>query len=559
MKKISHTVFYVIFFFLQLILVFSCTNQVDDNNELLNSSEEIPVSGGIYHAPLSKNPVSLDPVYVQGVYGITLIHQIFDGLVRFDSNLSISPGIAKTWKIQDHGKLYRFTLRKNVRFHNQTILTASDVEFTLKRLLKADPAPAILPHLLKIEGATDYRQGSARTVKGLEIENDNNFNIRLTEPHVPFLTSLGMYQASIVPKEEVNRLGKEFGKKPLGAGPFKLALWDEKETIRLLRFNNYYLDKPHLDGIQYKIYPKDQDEVSLLDFKNGNLDELVVFPNIRKALEENKSLQWFHRPSLSLFFYGMNIKHPNLQKPNLRKALSAAINRQVFVDKVYNGQFEPAKTILPPGMPGYNLENQTEDDNLEMAHKYLSSDFNHHSNSITELEIVAGYQTPRVEVEMNLIKNFWAKIGVKIKEKYITDWTEFENYLKSDEVQIYRYAWFADIPDPDSFLYSLFASESPSNYAKLANSEIDSKLSEARGIIDPVKRAKMYQEIESLIMEYAPIIPLFYLSEDRVYQPYVKSVKISALGAAYMKLNKIWLDKPSNESNGRQEVFETAE
>ena len=99
------------------------------------------------------------------------------------------------------------------------------------------------------------------------------------------------------------------------------------------------------------------------------------------------------------------------------------------------------------------------------------------------------------------------------------------------------------MPDPDNFLYSLFASESPTNFMKFQDKNVDQLLLGARGIIDPVERAKMYHKIEALVMESAPLIPLFYMSVDRVYQPYVKSVNVSALGAHTMTLNRIWLDK----------------
>ncbi|MCP4719670.1 MAG: ABC transporter substrate-binding protein, partial [Desulfobacteraceae bacterium] len=149
-----------------------------------------------------------------------------------------------------------------------------------------------------------------------------------------------------------------------------------------------------------------------------------------------------------------------------------------------------------------------------------------------------------VEQEMAMINEFWSEIGIKVRVKYITDWDRFEAYLRSDDVQIYRYAWSADMPDADSFLHSLFASESPTNFMKYKDVDVDQMLLAARGIVDPVERAKMYQKIEADIMASAPLIPLFYMSVNRVYQSYVKSVNVSALGAHTMPLNRIWLDKP---------------
>jgi ABC-type transport system substrate-binding protein len=113
-------------------------------------------------------------------------------------------------------------------------------------------------------------------------------------------------------------------------------------------------------------------------------------------------------------------------------------------------------------------------------------------------------------------------------------------------MQIYRYAWIADMPDPDNFLFPLFASDSPANFTRFRNDQIDQMLVKARGIVDPVQRAEMYQQIEKRILQTYPIIPLFYLNIDRVYQSEVQGVKISALGAHTMPLHRIWLKGQSH-------------
>ncbi len=540
--------FFAFFIFFILIFLSACSNQEESLITQNETSSSKPIIGSTYHSPLSKNPPTLDPIYVQDVYGVTVVHQLFDGLVRFDQHLSIAPAIAKSWLIKDNGKLYQFILRKKALFHNNDPVTSSDIIFSIKRILRADPPPVVLPHLLKIYGAEEYRNRTTNSVEGLEIENKTTFKIRLKEPHFPFLTALGMYQAAIVPEKEVLRLGKAFGKKPIGAGPFKLLSWEEKKSIHLQRFDKYYAGPAFLEGIKYRIYERGKDIIELTDFKNGNLEEMAVYKNIKEKLSNVKNLQWFHRPSLILFFYGINVNHPNLTNPDLRKALSLVIDRQTFINEVYDGQFEVAKTILPPGIPGYSPLNKFNDNNIELARRYIARFMSSTSKIIPELEIVSVYKTPRVEQEMEMMTKLWTTLGLKIKVKYITDWKKFEAYLKSDMVQIYRGIWSADMPDPDSFMYSLFASESSVNYMKFQNENVDHMLSKARSTIEPLERANLYQKIEASILEQTPIIPLFYMSEDRVYQPYVKSIEMSAQGAHYMKLNKIWLDKPRTKN-----------
>lgn len=534
------SLFLSIFFSLSLMFLPGCTNQNEKKNI---PSGTVPIQGGIYRVPLPSNPATLDPAYVQDNYGEAIVHQVFDSLVRFDPYLSVLPALAETWQVKENGKEYRFILRENARFHNLDPVTSEDVIFSITRLLRADPAPAVLPHLLKIDGAKEYMEGIIEIVPGLKIENNKIFTVRLNESHVPFLTALGMYQAAIVPKKEALRMGNDFANHPVGTGPFRFISWEWDQSIRLGRFADYYAEPAYIDEVHYKIYPKGQASKELSDFQQGKIEEMAAYGDVKEKLTETKGLQWFHRPSLSLFFYGMNTKHPNLVNADLRKALSISVDRHQFVNQVYKGQFEIARTILPPGMPGYTPLNRMENNNPDLAEKHLKRAFAKRIENLPELEIVSAFKTPRVEQEMVMIKGFWSRLGLKIRIKYITDWDRFEAYLKSDKVQIYRYAWSADMPDPDSFLYSLFASESPTNFMKFQNENVDKLLLTARGIVEPIERARMYQEIEASVMASAPLIPLFYMSVDRVYQPHVKSVNVSALGAHTMSLNRIWLDQ----------------
>jgi len=527
-----------------LLLSPSCEKQ-EEQTKKESEKESLPISsvhrGGIYRVPLMNSPATLDPAYAQDNYGIWVIHQLFDGLVRFDPYLAVLPSIAETWQVEDNGKVFRFVLRENAQFHNGRPITADDVFFSISRLLRVESPPAILPHVLKIDGAKEYREHKSDRIKGLEPIDDRVFKIRLEEPHAPFLTALGMYQAAIVPKDEVTRAGDQFGQQPIGSGPFQFVSWEKNNSIRLERFSDYHSGESLLDGIDYIIYPGVSIEEVLTDFREGKLEEMPVYGQIRDKLSAQNDLQWFHRPSLKLFFYGINCSHPLLKNPDIRKALSMAIDRKKLIKEVYKGQFEPARTILPPGMPGYRRQGLKVVEDIAKARELVKKAMGEVTSSAQPLEIVSGSQSSYAKADLKFISEAWAKLGIPAEIKYIADWSAFESYLRSNEVQIYRYAWSADMPDPDSFLHPLFASDSPVNYMRYHNKQVDKMLQTARGIIDPVKRAEMYRQIEEIIIESSPLIPLIYVSVDRVYQPTVQGIQVSALGAHTMPLNRIWL------------------
>ena len=524
-------------------LIPGCSNQENKKESNTPPTKKIPAHGGNYRIPLANNPITLDPAHVLGTYGGFVVHQIFDGLVRFDPYLSILPALAETWEVKE-GRVYNFILRHNAVFHNQDPVTADDVRFSIQRLLRTEPPSAVLQHLLKIKGAVEYRNKTRDTLSGFKIETEKEFSIHLIKPHAPFLAALGMYQASIVPEKAVMRLGDAFGRHPVGSGPFRFVSWEDKKAIQLHRFNAYYGGAAYLDKILFRIYPGGQNQAILDDFKNNRLDEMTVFGNDQEALAGLNGLQWIHKPSMSLFFYGINIRHARLESPGLRKALSAAIDRHALVNTVYDGKYQVTQTILPPGMTGHQRFDPVKK-NLSVFSKnslkpYVESSPLHRKK--LEIEIVSLVKTPRVEKELELIQKFWIPLGIIVRPKYITDWNEFQSYLRSDAVQIYRYGWHADMPDPDSFLSSLFLSDAAHNFMNLKDEKIDTWLSHAREGIDPIKRAGIYQKIETEILAATPIIPLVYMNENRVYQPHVRSARISALGPHTTKLNQIWLE-----------------
>ncbi len=508
----------------------------------VEESSASPQPGGVYRVPLSNSPTTLDPAYVQSRYGTAVIQQLFDGLVRFGPHLMVLPALAESWQVEDDGTTYRFHLREGAVFHNNEAVTAQDAAFSLKRLLRVDPSPGPLPHLLKILGARAYKAGDAEDVAGIEAVDDKTLLIRLEEPHAPFLTALGMYQTKVVPQTTVEELGADFGRAPVGSGPFRFAGWEENKAIRLVRFPEYFAGPAYLDEVTYVLYPGGAIDKVLADFRAGELEEMPVFGSIRKELAGESGLQRFHRPSLSLFYYGMRVDHPLLSRPEWRKALSSAVDRKEIVQQIYGGRFQTTETILPPGMPGYQPPRAEEHvlgaEVLDRMTKEAEA------NGVPlSLEIVSAIKSPISEAELEVVQKAWATLGITTKIKYITDWKQFEEYIASDAVQLYRYAWFADMPDPDSMLAPLFESDSTVNYGRYRNEETDRLLVAARSITDPVERSQAYRNVEEQILKSTPIVPLFYLSVDSVYQPNVKNISVSALGTQYVVLDRVWLEK----------------
>jgi ABC-type transport system substrate-binding protein len=524
-----------------VLLLIQCSDQEKPTDAKQKQTIHHPRSGGVYRTPLLNNPTTLDPAGVEDIYGISVVDQIYEGLVKFSPDLLIIPALAENWQISENGRVYHFFLQSGARFHNGQPVTAQDVVFSLQRLVRTQPAPTILPHLLRIVGAREYSNYQTDQLAGLVPVNDRELLIRLEEPYAPFLAALGMHQAKIVPYQEVLHKGADFSREPVGAGPFRLVSRDSK-LIRLQRFTDYYAGPAYLDEIHYIIYPGGKIEEVLADFQTLQLEDMPVHGKARQELAAQQDLQWIRRPSLSLLYYGINCKHPLLRHGELRKALSMAVDRQRLAADVYAGQFEVARGILPPGMPGYSPESQTVVDDPSKAQSHLAQALRAKISLPASVEIVSAVQSPLARAELDFVRACWAPLGVNLEVKFIPDWDKFEEYLKSDALQIYRLAWFVDIPDPDNFFQVLFGSDSNLNYMHYRNEEVDRMLRQARTLLQLPERAEVYHRIEKTLLEAQPLIPLVHLSIEHVYRTNVHGIQLNALGDHAVSFHRVWLD-----------------
>jgi ABC-type transport system substrate-binding protein len=501
-----------------------------------------PRTGGVYRAALPWSPRTLDPAYSTDIYSVTLIQQIFDGLVQFDQNLNVVPALAVSWKVSSDGLVYTFNLRQDAHFHNGRQVTANDFVYSFTRILDPKKESSALGFFERVKGASAYRKGESDEVAGLRALDASTLEITINEPFAPFLSVLAMFNSKVVAKEEVERWGKDFGHHPVGTGPFRLASWDGDQIV-LSTNSKYYEGRPYLNRVVYTIYEGAQYDKIYDDFVAGRLEEAAVFGANREKLASATAYQFYRKPSLSLQFYGMNCLSEALKEKKVRQALNYAIDKERIVREVYKNQFLPAATILPPGMPGYSPENGAYDYDPDKAKNLLNQAGFGSSGEKLSLTVLSASRSHAAQKEMALIAADLAAVGVKLEIRYETDWPTFEAALSDDNLQLYRYAWTADIPDPDNFLNILFGSESAYNFMRYSNSRVDSLLTQALVETDVLTRVELYREAERLVLADAPMIPWIYLTFESVFQPYVKGLEISALGAPYIPLKKIWLDK----------------
>ena len=517
------------------------TNEV--LGEKVFKTEEKPVWGGIYRRPLEFMPKTLDPAFSTDIYAVTVIQQLFDGLVQFDKDLNIIPGVSKSWRISHDGLTYTFYLREGVKFHNGREVTSSDFVYSFTRIIDPKTKSPGASFLDRILGFKQFHEGKVNHVRGLNAGGKYIFEMTLSEPYTPFLSVLGMNKFKVLPKEEVERPGIDFGKSPVGTGPFRLVSMREGEEIVLEANPDYLEGRPYLDKIIFKTFHGDPVEDIFRNFVEGTLGETKV---PFKEFRDSSRLKHFYivrKPILSLRFYGLQIKTKPFDNKKIRQAINFAINKDRIEKEAFQGMDHLTDRIIPLGMPGSSPAKITYSYNPKRAKELLLQAGYPGGKGIPPIEFWSAQKAEMTQKELDIVKSNLADIGIHLQIRTETNWKKFEERLISYKTPIFRYAWYADIPDPDNFLGILFHSKSKYNFTGYQRPEVDKILDMAKKEVNSLKRVDFYRKAEEIIMEDAVIVPTINHIFQQAYQPYVRGVEVNALGGPYIPMKKIWLKK----------------
>jgi oligopeptide transport system substrate-binding protein len=311
--------------------------------------------GGTYRRALADNPTTLDPAFVSDIYSRTVVRQIVDGLVRFDAHLNPIPAIAEFWEASRDGLTWTFSLRRGVKFHHGREVTAEDFVYSFTRLLNSKKPSPSSEYFQRIQGANDFMEGKSASVQGLKAVDRYTLQIVLQEPFAPSLTVLGLANTAVVPREEVERLGDDFARAPVGTGPFKFVRWEPGKEITLEANKDHYEGRPFLDTIVFKIGGTFEEAFD--QFLAGNLEEALIPSGKTDEVYGNpqyRQYQLLRKPMLGLLYIGFNAQMKPFDDQRVRQAFNSAVDKEAIVREITKMGSLPASGTLPPGMPGHD-------------------------------------------------------------------------------------------------------------------------------------------------------------------------------------------------------------
>jgi ABC-type transport system substrate-binding protein len=483
---------------------------------------DVPSDTVRWHLP--ESPTTLDPTFIVDVAGGRIAAKLFNGLLRLDEQGRIIPDIAGDWQISEDGRTYTFGIRDGVRFSNGREVTAKDVEFSLKRLLSpevASPRRWILSH---VAGAREFQEGDADSVGGIDVVDGKAIRIKLNEPFAPFPYLLTMPNVAIIPAEEVERWGLDFGFHPVGTGPFVLAEWEPDVRLRLEANPFYFEGVPRVRAIEYKIIPEAL--TAVVEFENENLDVMEIpWAEVSRFIASAEWSGCVHsRTGLNIHYLGFNCQKEPFSDVRVRKAMNHAIDRRRIAGTVLEERVEPAVGPIPPGLveaphltDGYDYDRERASRLLEEA------GFN--KGLKTRLFLSSGREELTI---CEAIQSYLHDVGVEA-ELVPLEWSAFKKAVASGEAPLFYLSWWADYPEAESFLFPTFHSSNwgaAGNRARFGSKEVDLAVEEAHRTIDDSARALKYRQIERMVVEEAPWVFLWYRKEFYIRQPRVGGFRL---------------------------------
>jgi len=466
-------------------------NWKDLNNfEIVKKEEESILTVYSREIPRSLHPCGFgEPDASEIVY---LMHR---GLFDSDFSGRVYPLITERWELSEDARNWDFTIRNDVKNHKGKKIECEDIKFTLENLKEKDKIKDLL------------------MIDEIDIKGKYSLSVKLNGINMSFLSNLARVTSSV--------LTKDYDEEGIvGIGPFKLKNMEKGEKIVVESYPDYFAGKPYLSKV---IFRTGTDPVE--EFRNGLVDVARVSPDNISAIKTDRDLSkdLFSSLGLNVNYLGFNFNMNDLpfMDKKVRQALNYAVDREAIIDETSSGFGEILKGIFPTGFDTYKSTVERYEYSKDIAKRLLSeAGFD---GGLPGTYTISVYDAPCMVKRAEVIKETFSRVGVNLKiEK--NPWDRFIKKVRGGKVQLFLTKYFPESTEVADYLYNLFHSSraGKENLTFYSNKALDGKLKEGLEETNPIRRKKIYQETENLILEDAPLIFLvqdfnFLLVSDRVF------------------------------------------
>ena len=491
---------------------------------------------------------------------MTHTNNLYNRLIEYDDDMNVIPSLAKSWTVSSDRKTYTFIIRDDVFFHdNEAFLngkgrkmTAHDVAYSLGRIIDEKVASP---------GAWIFN-GNVAEQNPFEAIDDTTFILRLSKPFNPIMGIISMQYCGIVPKEVVEKWGKDYRSHPCGTGAFVMNHWEEGVTITYQRNTNYWEKDeqgnqlPYLDGIKATFIDSKATEFLMfmqgdLDFMNGidaSFKDQVLSKKGELKAEFADKIELQKHAYLNVEYLGIlqeaaSTKTEILLNKKVRQAINYGFDREKLVLYLRNGIGKAAiNGMVPPGVAGFNPEevkgyeyNPIKAKELVEEVKLSLFDSAQSDNFLKVTLLTPDNYTDRCSFIASQLKEVGLDVQIEIMQPNL-----LREQMSNSKADFFWATWIADYPDAESYL-TLFYSKNtaPPNYTRFNNTAYDALYEQSLTELDQAKKLTLYNEMDKIIIEEAPCVPLFYDEVVHFVQKRLKNFKTNSLNLMSWKELKV--------------------
>ena len=459
----------------------------------------------------------LDPAKAYDFFTWEVLSNVMAGLVKYDPKTGDIVGdLATSWETQEDGKVWIFHLRKDAKFADGTPCTAKDVVRSINRVMKinSDPAWLVTDFVEKVEALDDY------TVKFTLKKPVGYFlAVAATVPYYP-----------VHPNYPEDKVASDatWG----GCGPYKIVEFVRDERLVLEPNPYYYGEKPKNDKVVILFYKNAQALKSALEAGDIDIAWRTLNPEDINDLK-NKGYNVIEVPGLFIRYIVVKTDAPPTDNKLVRQALAAAIDRKEIAQVVYQGTVEPLYSLVPSTMWSYKpvFKEKYGDGNIELA-KQLLQQAGYSEDNPLHVEL---WYTPThygdTEADLAaLIAQQWERTGMIKVDVKSSEWGQFVDQLSSGQFMLSLLGWYPDYLDPDNYLTPFLKSTANSwTGTGYKNPKVDQLLEQASTLTDKNERARLYEQVQEILAEDVPFIPLVQGKLYVVTGDKVQSLTVSPL------------------------------
>lgn len=481
------------------------TDEGDEGDE--GDDEADAAEGGEFSMYLCE-PEQLLSQASNEVCGSQVLEELFTGLVAYDPETSeiVDGGMASSIETEDQ-LTWTITLEEGWLFHNGEEVTADN--FVNAWNWMADPANemdnAFFLSTAGVEGYDAVTEGEADELSGVTVVDDYTIEVTLEEAFGPFELLIGYTGFHPLPDEFFEMDVEEFENAPIGNGPFQMdGEWERGQRITLERFDDYGGEPAKAERAELRIY--DDVTTAYFDFEAGELDiHDGVPPELREQAFADFGDRAYDNAVSSFDYLGFPVFAEPYDDPDLRRAISMAIDRQSIIDVIFDGSRTPARSVIPPTLPAHR------DDACEYCEydPEAAAELYEQTDGVDDLQLYfnsgAGHEEWMESVALQLEEN----LGITDVEFTSLEFAEYLPLLQSGENEgPFRLGWVTVYPSPQ-YSMELYTSGSPSNYTQWDVPEFDELFAEAN-TLQPEEADPVYQEAEDILLDEMPIAPMWY-------------------------------------------------